>query len=256
MSNPLDRYTSAYLLSGYSFNDYRLKSAPSLASEDALDDDHGRDSNLGLQDGGNDLGLGLMNDPLHEDAAVLENLGGASRLSGGVKSDPRVEDTNTAAPLHKFATATLGFGPSGASRSGTRSGMATGSAFELGDVRKAGYDIVSTDPIHSLQHKRFHAGHANSGFGSGIMAGPSRHDGHANSGFGAGIMAGPSRHVGPSTIAQSGHGPSFANVVSGCNLQDQIGFNGSASPLQNSNSNDSLIAPELSKPTIKGNYVC
>ncbi|PON36772.1 hypothetical protein TorRG33x02_348680, partial [Trema orientale] len=200
MSNPLDRYTSAYLLSGYSFNDYRLKSALSLAFEDALDDDHGRDYNLGLRDGGNDLGLGLMDDSLHEDTAVLENLGGVSRSSGGVKGDPRVEDTAT--PLR----ATLGFGPSGSSRPVPGFGI----------VATAGYDIVSTDPIHSLKNKIFsfshpallHAGHVKSGLGSGMVAGP------------------PSRpdclHAGPSTIAKLGHGPSFANVESGCNPQDQI----------------------------------
>ncbi|PON65547.1 hypothetical protein PanWU01x14_115590 [Parasponia andersonii] len=51
MSTPLDRYTFAYLLSGYPFNDYHLKSAPSLDSKDGLDASkfaRSRDSNLGL----------------------------------------------------------------------------------------------------------------------------------------------------------------------------------------------------------------
>ncbi|PON86723.1 hypothetical protein TorRG33x02_174530, partial [Trema orientale] len=51
MSTPLDRYTSAYLRSGYSFNDYRLKFVPSYDSQNGLDSlkvVHGYASNLGL----------------------------------------------------------------------------------------------------------------------------------------------------------------------------------------------------------------
>ncbi|PON33062.1 Zinc knuckle CX2CX4HX4C, partial [Trema orientale] len=275
MSNPLDRYTSAYLLSGYSFNDFRLKSAPSLVSEDGLDD-HGRDSNLGLGDGGNDIGLRDIS--LHGNTAALANLGG---VSDGIKG-PSLRET--AGPNANLGLMTGGSTSSDGGRfiqgpgiAATKSTRVDGAASGLGDVHKvsnvtaairnsglhskAGYEIVSNDPINSLKEKSFHlsqpdllpAGtsdlppsNTKTGLGSGLVRSLSRPDL---------LQAGPS--ILPTSIAKSGHGPTFANVVSGLNPQDQIGVNnGSAYSSNILNSKDSLIAPELSKPTIKGNYIC
>ncbi|PON43340.1 hypothetical protein TorRG33x02_334010, partial [Trema orientale] len=230
-----------------------MKSAPSLISDDDLEDDHGRDSNLGLRDGGNDLGF--RDDSLLENTVALENLGGVSHggvksdsrvdnlgvvshggvshggvkndsrvdnlgvvSRGGVKSDSRAEDT--AVPLRKVAAtnATLGFGVGGITRPVLGSGIAATNTTSGPSWSTAGYDIVTTDPINTLKNKRFsqpdllHADHANSGLISGMVTGPPLRPDF--------LQAGPSTL--PPCIAKSGHGPSFANVVSGLNSQDQI----------------------------------
>ncbi|PON54566.1 hypothetical protein PanWU01x14_194350, partial [Parasponia andersonii] len=228
MSTPLDHYTSTYLLSGYSFSDYRLKSTHSLDSEDGLNASkfaHGRDSNLGLEVKLAKCSLGFWGDAsLRDIAAANANLGlvvrGVSRSGGSFEIK---HDTSTSGHIDFH---------------GVPSFVKDNGRFIHRPRVAAGFDIISHDPINSLNDK------------STPFSRPS--------------VLQASAHVLPPCNAQSGHslgsslaaGPSFANVVSGLTPQGQIGVNGSTSSLNVMNSKDSLIALELSKPTIKGNYIC
>ncbi|PON70840.1 Zinc knuckle CX2CX4HX4C [Parasponia andersonii] len=216
MSTPLDRYTSAYLLSAYSFNDYRLKSAPSLDFEDGLDASkfaHSRDSNLGLGGGGksfNDLVLGDTS--LHDVTAANANPG------------LWLEECHNGRFIHRSIAAlkptsvdgaVLGLGEDLNKAPSIAKASSIADAIPVSRLHsKAGFDIISHDLINSLNDKRTPFSRP------GVLQ--------------------ASEHVLPSCNAQSGHSlgsslavsPSFANVPLSDSIMVEVGSDCLLVPLE------------------------
>ncbi|PON52567.1 hypothetical protein PanWU01x14_208190 [Parasponia andersonii] len=189
MSTPLDHYTFAYLHSGYSFNDHRLKFTPSLDSEDGLDASkfaHGRDSNLGLGVELAKCSLGMVSNLLMiwfwvillyvmlllpmqiqglwldecRDHVVLWKLNMTPplqviQISMGflffVRDDGRYIHMSRVATLKPTSVdgAALGLGED------LNKVLSIADAIPVSGLHlKAGFDIISYDPINSLNDKR------------------------------------------------------------------------------------------------------
>ncbi|POO00100.1 Zinc knuckle CX2CX4HX4C [Trema orientale] len=271
MGTPLDRYTTAFLLSGYGFNDYKLKphqNAEYNALNQNLQSAAPGSSFLGnIQDSRRQLDEDSVARSIQDHAGLFVNQESIRLVGLDSVALRDVSNTQVDAQMAKVS-----HGPdslisaAGSDADRLRADHGSGSGVAASDhgsplARTGAHGLVHELPMPSLGAHGIvrEVSSVSNRDGSGahglVCAGPSSRS-HVSfrsphvSDLGLSFQKSKNKGVADSLPSSKwdnlGDGPSFAQVL---NAQVE-------SSIRPPDSHVTLIAPELSKPTLKGNYVC
>ncbi|PON36543.1 hypothetical protein TorRG33x02_349140, partial [Trema orientale] len=239
MASRLDRYTSAFLLSGYAFNDYKLKSHQKSVDKDVGFEVGSDDTPKHAKNSFLDPGLAMQSknsglDPVHILGQSDFHVPLGMRAEVGPL--PAMHDNNRGvleSGLAKDSGASAGSGPSSKSAS---SGYVSTPTLD---------PILSLNPVVAAVQDKVFVHDSMITAADLPRAGPSKIV--PNLGTSADLKNTQYDAI-PSKKVQDSGAPSFAQVVNSLAGQDDVSLLPTP-PISNN-------APHASKPTMKGNYVC